>query len=112
MIKNKISEKYTLFGSIFGSINSIFWFIWAITNDNNKTHSIVANIFGILLCLSQFLIFYIFKKDEEEENDDYYNNNGNTKEESEFDKNTNKAIMIEKSKSEEKEQEDTYNEFI
>lgn len=78
LIKNKISEKYTLFGGFFGFINSTFWLIWAIITSNrakegegNKYHSIVANIFGILLCLSQFFVFFIFKKDEPNEPNEY-----------------------------------------
>ena len=83
LIKNKISDRYTLFGAFFGIINSIFWLIWAIIypkekeNENEKEskyHSIIANICGILLCLSQFIIFLIFRKpgEEEEEPEDNY----------------------------------------
>ena len=83
LIKNKISDKYTLFGAFFGIINSIFWLIWAIINSienenekekESKYHSIVANICGIILCLSQFIIFLIFRKPEEEEEEESKDN--------------------------------------
>ena len=69
LIKNKISEKYTLFGAFLGLINTIIWLIWAIYTSitkNEKNHSVIANICGLLLCLTQILIFFVFRKDEEE----------------------------------------------
>ena len=30
----------------------------------NKYHSIVANIFGILLCILQIIIYFLFKKEQ------------------------------------------------
>ena len=68
LIKNKISEKYTLFGAFFGLINTIIWLLWAI-NTGDKLHSLIANIFGVILCLIQFLIFFIFRKDEKQSKD-------------------------------------------
>jgi len=68
LIKHKISDKYTLFSAIPGIVNTIIWLIWAIlkvVNDGEKYHSLIANIFGFLLCTSQFIIFFCFKKNEE-----------------------------------------------
>ena len=79
LVKNKISEKYTLLGAYVGIINTILWLIWSIikTFSNNedkqanekKYHTFVANIFGCLLCLSQLVLYYMYKKDDEKEND-------------------------------------------
>ena len=77
LVKNKVSEKYTLLGAYVGIINTILWLIWSINktfikNDNNnegKLHSFIANIFGLLLCLSQLALYYIYKKDDEKNND-------------------------------------------
>ena len=68
LVKNKISQRFTLLGAILGLINTIIWLIWAIIYTINekekKIHSIIANIFGLLLCLFQIGIYYIFKKDD------------------------------------------------
>ena len=83
LIKNKISEKYTLFGAFLGSINTIIWIIWAITNKENKLHSLISNIIGLLLCLLQIFIFFLFRKEESDEykkvddNKDNIDNNNN-----------------------------------
>jgi glucan phosphoethanolaminetransferase (alkaline phosphatase superfamily) len=79
LIKNKISEKNTLLGAYVGIINTILWLIWSIIktftttkdeqNNGKKYHSFVANIIGLLLCLSQLGLYYIYKKDEEKDND-------------------------------------------
>jgi hypothetical protein len=83
LVKNKISEKYTLLGAYVGIINTILWLIWSIIrtftniedqqnngkNNEKKYHSFVANIFGLLLCLSQLALYYIYKKDDEKDND-------------------------------------------
>ena len=77
LIKNKISEKFTLFGAITGIVNTIVWLIWAITkvlSGELKTYSIVANIFGICLHLFQFFIFFYFWK-KKENNENLDNNN-------------------------------------
>ena len=94
LIKNKISEKFTIFGASCGLINSIFWLICSIleskneeNGDNDKYHSLVANILGIILCLIQFFILLIFKKEEEEEKEDDEN-----KDEKEDDENTYKKM--------------------
>ena len=69
LIKNKISEKYTLFGAFLGLLNTTIWIIWAISKiEENKLHSFIANIFGLLLCLIQISIFFIFRKGESKEN--------------------------------------------
>lgn len=68
LIKNKISQNFTLFGSIIGLFNAIIWLIRAIIlnieKKANKYHSIVANIFGILLCIFQIIIYFLFKKEQ------------------------------------------------
>jgi len=68
LIKHKISEKFILFSAIPGIINTIIWLIWAaikVAKDNEKYHSLIANIFGFLLCLTQFITIFCFKKDED-----------------------------------------------
>ena len=68
LLKHKISDKYTLFSAIPGIINTIIWLVWAILkviNDGQKYHTLIANILGFLLCLTQFIIFFCFKKDEQ-----------------------------------------------
>lgn len=79
LVKNKISEKYTLLGAFVGIINTILWLIWSIiktfTNIGNdgenknesKYHTFVANIIGLLLCISQVLLYYMYKKDKTKE---------------------------------------------
>lgn len=73
LIKNQISEKYTLFSAFFGFINECVWLSWAINgkfvNGDDLVHSIVANIFGIGLQISLFFIFFKFRKNEEEGSD-------------------------------------------
>jgi hypothetical protein len=81
LVKNKISEKYTLLGAYVGIINTILWLIWSIIktftttkdeqNNVKKYHSFVANIFGLFLCLSQLGLYYKYKKDDIKKNDDY-----------------------------------------
>jgi len=68
LIKNKISEKYTLFGATVGLINTIVWLIWAIystikNTENKKVHSIIANSAGLILCITQIAIYCKFKED-------------------------------------------------
>ena len=66
LIKNKISEKFTLFGAFFGLINECTWLAWALNaklvNHNDLLHSIIANSIGICIHLTQFFIFCYFKK--------------------------------------------------
>ena len=73
LIKNKISEKYTLYGALVGIINTALWLIWAIIktftsleigeDDEPKYHTFIANIIGFLLCLSQIILFYKNQKE-------------------------------------------------
>ena len=74
LIKNKISDKFTLFGATIGLINVIIWLAWAINakfnNGDELTHSIVANILGICLHFTQFFIFFKFRKECHEETED------------------------------------------
>jgi hypothetical protein len=76
VVGNKVSEKYTLFGAIPGIINTIIWLVWAILKttkttktEEKKYHSLVANIFGFLLCGLQFIMFFCFNKEEEDISD-------------------------------------------
>ena len=65
LIKNKISEKFTLLGASVGFINNIIWLIWAIKKVNrgeNRHYSIIANIFAICLHIFIFFLFFIFMK--------------------------------------------------
>ena len=68
LLKNKISQRFTLLGAICGLINTIIWLIWAIIYTINETdkkiHSIIANICGMSLCIFQIVIYYLFKKDD------------------------------------------------
>ena len=67
LIRHKISDRYTLFSAIPGIINTIIWLIWAIKkiiDKDPKYHSLTANIIGFLLCLTQFIIYFIFKKED------------------------------------------------
>ena len=89
LIKDKKSEKSTLFGAIVGIINSALWLSWSIiktfTNiklgddEDKKYHSFIANIIGFLLCLSQIIVYCINKKDKKDNIDDNNNNNNNNK---------------------------------
>lgn len=110
LIKNKISEKFTLFGAFFGLINTIIWLIWAIynlTNNKKKIHSLIANIFGLLLCILQISIFFIFRKEEEIEEEQ------NNDEEEKLNNNiTNKNELNVKDKKEEKGNSDIIEQFI
>lgn len=71
LIKNKISERFTLFAAFPGIVNTIIWLIWAIKKvvkeDEEKYYSIVANSIGICLHILQFSLYLIFKKDEDSE---------------------------------------------
>ena len=71
LIKNQISDKFTLFGATIGLINVTIWLSWAINakfnNGNELTHSIVANILAIFLHFTQFFIFFKFRKEGSEE---------------------------------------------
>ena len=72
LIKNKISEKFTLFGAFFGLLNATTWLAWAIKSQiggADLIHSIVANSLGICLTISQFVLFLVFRKKEIEEED-------------------------------------------
>ena len=104
LIKNKISEKFTLFGAFFGLLNSTTWLAWAIKSQRDGAdliHSIVANSLGICLTISQFVLFLVFRKNAIEEEDIV-----NTTEED-------KITEIVKEKEEEiKNQPEFMNEFI
>ena len=88
LIKHKISEKYILFSTIPGIINTIIWLIWAaikVAKEREKYHSLVANVLGFLLCLTQFITYFFFKKDDDIseaflENDDKDENKKSLKE--------------------------------
>ena len=71
LIKNHISEKFTLIGATIGIINEITWLSWAIysvkVNEGKLYHSITANILGICIHITQFFLFFYNPKDEEDE---------------------------------------------
>lgn len=66
LIKNKVSEKFTLFGAFFGLLNCIAWLAWAINavvvNHNSLEHSIVANCLGICLVIAQIVLIFLFRR--------------------------------------------------
>lgn len=83
LIKHMKSEKYVLFGAIPGILNTLIWLIWAsikMTTDDKKYHSLISNILGFLLCVTQFIIFFFFKKEEEISDDPLIENEGDTNE--------------------------------
>ena len=66
LIKHKIGNILTLFSAIPGIINTICWIIWAslkVHNDGKNKHSLIANILGFLLCLTQIIILFMFESD-------------------------------------------------
>ena len=66
LLKNKISNTFILLSGVMGFINSLVWLIWAIARfikEKEKIHSLIANIFGILLSLLQIFIYYIFRNE-------------------------------------------------
>ena len=69
LIKNNISEKFTLIGATIGIINEITWLSWAIysvkVNEGKLYHSIIANILGICIHITKFFLFFYNPKDEE-----------------------------------------------
>lgn len=71
LIKNHISEKFTLIGATIGIINEITWLSWAIysikVNESQLYHSITANVFGICIHITTFFLFFYNPKEEEEE---------------------------------------------
>ena len=66
LIKNHISEKFTLIGATVGIVNVIVWFSWAmysvLVNGSNLYHSIIANFLAICLHITQFVIFFYNRK--------------------------------------------------
>ncbi len=85
LFKHKVSEKYTIFGAFFGLLNCIAWLAWAIhaiTEGDNLWHSVVANILGICLEITQFILIFLFKRKDEEDNSNI-ENTANTLEEGE-----------------------------
>jgi len=74
LIKNKVSEKYTLFGAFFGLLNILAWFIWGFhavfidTNNKNKPYqTVVANLIALLLPIMQFILYFKYKKDDDDD---------------------------------------------
>ena len=113
LIKNQISDKFTLFGATIGLINVIIWLAWALNakfgNGNDLTHSIVANILAICLHFTQFFIFFKFRKEDSEESED--NNKIYSLKQSEhvIDNDVNKITTPEtNSKAQEKDKEPDY----
>lgn len=100
LIKNKVSNKYTLFSAIPGIINTIIWLVWAakkVAETGEKYHSLVANILGFLLCLFQFIMFFFFNKEVDEISDSFLENDEvkiNGKEEEQKEEDKKKEIQI------------------
>ena len=68
LIKHKKYERYLLFSAIPGIFNTVIWLVWAamtLSGDEKKIHSFIANILGFLLCVTQFIIYFLFKKNED-----------------------------------------------
>ena len=85
IIKNKISEKYTLFGAFFGLLNTSAWFAWAFyscfineSNTEKPYQSFIANIICVCMQITQFVLFFNFRKYNKDEIND---NETNDKEE-------------------------------
>ena len=69
LIKNKKAKKFLMIGGIFGLLNTIVWFIWALKTtltikDDPQYHSICANTLSISVIMLQFFVFCKYKKDE------------------------------------------------
>ena len=74
LFKNKISEKYTLFGAFFGLLNTVTWFVWAFQavfideNNNDKPYqSLIANLIAICMNIAQFFLFFKYRKKEDDD---------------------------------------------
>ena len=72
LIKNKVSEKYTLFGAFFGLLNILSWLVWGFravfidTNNKNKPYqTVIANLIALFLPIIQFYLYYKYKKDDD-----------------------------------------------
>ena len=99
-------------GAYVGVINTILWLIWSIIKtfisieDNGKKfHSFVANIFGLLLCLSQLGLYYLYKKDDIKDNERPLNEKGI---DDDSDTGNNLKTFVESENSEEKKIEDEF----
>ena len=82
LLKNKISEKYTLFGAFFGLLNTVTWFIWAFQavffdkNNHDKPYqTLVANLIAICLNITKFFLFFKYRKEEDEDTGTNLENN-------------------------------------
>ena len=70
LLKNKMPQKFTLLGGFIGLINKIVWLAWSIVTSikeekGKKIHSLIANIFGLLLCIFQIIIYFKFNNEDE-----------------------------------------------
>lgn len=114
LIKNHISEKFTLIGASIGIINEIIWLSWAIysikVNNNNLYHSVIANALGICLQITQFFLYFYNPKDEDEdeENNAPLNNSGEIEDNS----NNEKINNSNNNKEEEKNEPEYMKEFL
>jgi hypothetical protein len=73
LVKNKVSEKYTLFGAFFGLLNVLSWLVWGLQavfidtkNENKPYQTVIANLIALFLPIMQFYLYYKYKKDDEE----------------------------------------------
>ena len=67
LIKKRKSKNFLMIGGIFGLLNTIVWFIWALkttikNKDDPQYHSILANTLSISVIILQFFIFCKNKK--------------------------------------------------
>lgn len=72
LFRYRISEKYTLFGAFFGLLNTSAWLAWAIhaqMTGGDLVHSIAANSIGILLQITQFVLFFLFRSNTDYDDD-------------------------------------------
>lgn len=109
LIRNKISEKFTLFGAVFGLLNTTVWFLWAmyscfLNEENDKEenkgkkpyHTFVANIICILMHFVQFFLFFKFRKSESSSQEEYLETpiiDGDKSESTSLNKNVNNNIV-------------------
>ena len=73
LIKNKVSEKYTLFGAFFGLLNISSWFVWGFqacfidqNNENKPYQTVIANLIALFLPILQFYLYCKYKKDDDD----------------------------------------------
>jgi amino acid permease len=104
LIKNKISEKFTLFGASSGLLNTSAWFSWGLyscfineDNEDKPYQTFIANLICILLHITQFFLFFLFRTKEQSDNQEEVEDDNKKDEE-------NKITQSEKKENEEEEE--------